>query len=171
MKRLIGVIFTIFLSFTLNFTVGAQENNMMPGLPGMPGFPNMPGMPGFSDMGHNMCFKIADLDIDEVPEIVMLTGNTIVIMDNAGNVIFAKTVEGLDNDHFMGNSEKKDIRPLHMGGIGGMGRLDVADIDLDFDQLPEIIILDSEKLIVLDNTGEPKSIIPLPEIVVIQEEN
>jgi len=174
MRKFIGIVFTILLSFFLIFTVDAQESNMMPGRPVMPGIPGMPGLPGFpfpSNVGHNMCFKIADLDLDEVPEIVFLIDKTIIVTDNKGNLLFEKTVEGIEDDFIMSNLEEKHINPRHMDGMSGSGRLEVADIDLEFDGLPEIIILDSEKLIVLDNTGELKFTIPIPEIVVMQNED
>lgn len=175
MRKFIGIVFTILLSFLLSFTVDAQEINMMPGRPGMPGNPGMPGIPDLpflpSNVGHNISFKIADLDLDEVPEIVFLIDKTIIVTDNKGNLLFEKTVEGIEDDFIMSNLEEKHINPRHMDGMSGSGRLEVADINLEFDRLPEIIILDSEKLIVLDNTGELKFTIPIPEIVVMQNKN
>ena len=68
-----------------------------------------------------------------------------------------------------GDSREETLNPQHRGSMPfmgfGMTCIKVADIDTDL--IPEIIILDIEKFIVMDNKGEPKSTIPLPDVVVL----
>ncbi len=77
-------------------------------------------MGGIGRMGQ---FVIADLDNDNVPEIItIVSGRTLVIMDNEGNVISSKllpTIPGLTNERITASG------------------LQVAD--LDGDNIPEIV--------------------------------
>jgi archaellum component FlaG (FlaF/FlaG flagellin family) len=113
---------------------------------------DMPGL--FHNEHHGGNFKISDLTGDDIPEIIILKNETLTILDNAGNPSFSKTVEGIDDRH-----EGWMFMPGHNHQNGEVG-LDVAD--MDGDGIPEIVILDTQKLIVLDNEGNPKTNIPLP---------
>jgi hypothetical protein len=157
---------SVYAGGMMGMTGGYQEGNMMGNNWKMPwdndnstnsNFPNMPWN-GYGIFYHPGTFKIADLDLDETPEIILLQNETLIIMDNQGNILLTKEIEGIKDHH--------DVYYQHMGSSWGMNnsmnRLDVAD--LDGDQLPEIVIMDIEKLIVLNNMGEPKFIIPLPEL-------
>lgn len=168
MKKPSAVFSLISIITLLTVTVNAAENNTIPEHPGMPGFPGFPDFPSTS--GFNSCFKIADLDVDGIPEIILLKDEALIVMDNKGNVLFSKIIEGINDDLIMNNPETEDnhLKPQHVRGMFGSVRLDVADLDMEADQFPEIVILDSEKLLVLDNTGKLKFTIPLPEIVIIQ---
>ncbi len=77
-------------------------------------------MGGIGRMGQ---FVIADLDNDNVPEIItIVSGRTLVIMDNEGNVISSKllpTIPGLTNERITASG------------------LQVAD--MDGDNIPEIV--------------------------------
>lgn len=166
-----SIIFSLILIITvLALTVNAKESSMMPGNPGNPD--------DLSDniVHHRSNFKVTDLDFDDVPEIIFLENETLIVMDNQGEVIFTKEVEGIednhdgDHHHDFDNPDEDVIKSQHMGRFpisdsghfNGVISLDVADIDMD--QIPEIIILDSEKLIILDNNGDQKLTIPIPEV-------
>jgi hypothetical protein len=58
----------------------------------------------------------------------------------------------MDWEHFMGEGH-------HNGGVG----FEVANLDISDPEL-EIVIMDEEKLIVLDNNGDQKFTILLPEV-------
>ncbi len=171
MKRL-SIVFGLILSIALlTLIVNATEGNMMPGHHGFPGDDVVDG-----NKNHHSNFKVADLDADNVPEIVLLKDETLIVMDNEGAVIFTKEVEGIEDDHDGGHHDVFDVAgnevtKLQHGGLfpvetsahhNGSVSLEIADIDID--GFPEIIILDSEKFIVLDNSGTQKMTIPIPEI-------
>lgn len=63
----------------------------------------LPDAPFSSNVGHNMCFRIADLDLDEVPEIVFLIDKTIIVTDNKGNLLLEKAIERNEDDFIMSN--------------------------------------------------------------------
>jgi len=184
MKRLICITTTLLFSFALVFTAVAAGNGSRsvqhmsgpghhgPWFPGPwnppepnPGDPDQPG-PGDTDQpnpwegghyGHNHGnIKIADLYLDGEPEIVLLEDETLTVMDNQGEVLFTKTVEGVEDHHNGGWW----MMPGYGNRHNGMVTLEVTDFDGD--GIPEIIILDAEKLIVLDNNGDPKTTITLP---------
>ncbi len=171
--KTLSVVFSLILSITLlTLPVNATEGNMMPGHPGFPD----DGFVDDNDRNHHSNFKVADLDADNVPEIVLLKDETLIVMDNEGTVIFTEGVEGIEDDHDGGHHHVFDVAgnevtKLQHGGLfpvetsahhNGSVSLEIADIDMD--GFPEIIILDSEKFIVLDNSGTLKLTIPIPEI-------
>lgn len=77
-------------------------------------------MGGSSRMGQ---FEIADLDNDKVPEIVtIVSGRTLVIMDNEGNVISSKplpAIPGLTNERVM-------VSGLEVEDMDGDGTLEIV---------------------------------------------
>lgn len=168
MKMLMRIIFFLGLSFVLTLMVSAIDGDRK----GMAAsrMPGMPGMPGFHfDIAFSRTFDVADIDLDSIPEIVILVDDILIVMDNHGTVLFTKEVDGIGGtSSSFGDSREKTLNPQHEGTMPfmkfGMVCLKVADIDIDL--IPEIIILDIEKFIVLDNKGEPKSTIPLPDVVV-----
>lgn len=96
-------------------------------------------------VGGHRSFKVADVNLDQVNEIILLQGNTLTVMDNTGETLFTKTVNGVYTYSSMS---------------GGSGTLEVAN--LDDDAYPEIIIGTYSQLIVLDHNGDPKTTITLP---------
>jgi hypothetical protein len=104
-----SIIITLLFTFAIVLSAKAMEKDMMPG---MPGFPDSPNFGDFDDDHHHSNFKIADLDGDDVPEIVILEGETLIIMDNQGNIFSIKTVEGIedhhDDHHFYGENQRKN---------------------------------------------------------------
>jgi hypothetical protein len=171
MQKLTSFIISLIVSFSFAFPVSAMESKMMHG-PGMPWFDDLPEFFDIFGGHHHGSFKIADLDLDDEPEIIILEDETLSVLDNKGNVLFTKTVEGIvdNHHHMMRNSKKDSFKTLHMGEELGFGfnhhnggvNFEVAN--LDDDQNPEIIILDAEKLIVLDHNGDQEFTITLPEI-------
>ncbi len=170
MKRLMSITITLLFVFTLVFVAQVAETQAQPhmGDDHMNDSPwddddhmndspwdDMPGL--FHNGHHGGNFKIADLTGDDVPEIIILKDQTLTILDNEGNLSHSKTVEGIDDHH-----EGWMFMPGHDHQNGEVG-LDVAD--LDNDGIPEILILDTENLIVLDNEGNPKNTIPLSWVV------
>ncbi len=125
---------------------------------------------------HHGNFKVADLYLDGESEIVLLEGDELIVMDNQGEILFTKTVEGInghpgdddDHHHHMVNSEGNTIATKHnrwrdwQGHDHHNGGVSLEVANLDDDQDPEIIIKDAEKLIVLDNEGNQKYTITLP---------
>ncbi len=159
MKRVMSIMITLLFGFTLIFSAIAAEDtiNNTRHMPGDDHHHWPPWDPNSLESGHHSGnFKIADLlDDEDGPEILLLTGETLTFMNNKGEVVLTKEVEGIEDHHgewwFM---------PGHGHGNGEVG-LEIAD--LDDDGTSEIIILDTVKLIILDNTGEPKgSPITLP---------
>ena len=177
MKRLMSITITLLFVFTLVFTAhiaGTQaqpnmgdDDHHMPGPwnpsnPGYPGQPN-PENPGPSNPWygghyghHHENIKIADLYLDSDPEIIILEDGMITVMHNEGEVLFTRTVEGIEDHHNGGSWMVPGYGNRHNGGV----TLEVTDFDGD--GIPEIIILDTEKLIVLDNNGDHKTTITLP---------
>ena len=88
MKMLMSIIFVLGLSFVLTLTVSAIEGDRKDmaasQMPGMPGFPGMPGI------AFSRTFDVADLDLDSIPEIVILVDGILIVMDNQGTVLFTK---------------------------------------------------------------------------------
>lgn len=170
MKRLSVVLSLILGISLLTLTVNARESKMMPGHPGLPD--DIVENSG----DHHRNFKVGDLDADNVPEIIVLVDETLIVMDNQGEVIFTKEVDGIEDNHdgdhhHVFDVAENEVTKLQHSGVfpvqgnshhTGSVSLEIADIDMDGFQ--EIIILDSEKLIVLDNSGNPKLTIPIPEI-------
>jgi len=114
------------------------RTNMMDGR-GMGG-----GMMGGSGMMNLL--KAADLNGDNIPEIVTISNSAyLVILDNAGNVLISKLLPPVPAQWFQ-------IAPRASG-------LDVAD--LDGDDVPEIITeyrgYYATYLVILDNQGNLKS--------------
>ncbi len=151
MKRVMSIMITLLFGFTLIFSAIAAEdtNKTARHMPGDGHHHWPPGDSGLGESGHHSGnFKIADLLGDDEPEILLLKGATLTFMDNTGEVLLTKEVVGIEDHHgewwFM---------PGHGHGNGEVG-LEIAD--LDGDGTPEIIILDTEKLIILDNNGDPK---------------
>jgi hypothetical protein len=179
MKLLKGILITALLYSASVFSGNAVATAQMGG-------PGHMGYPGYNNGNGN--FKVADLDLDGVNEIILFEGSVLIVMDNKGNVLFSKTVnltgyypyENRDNGNRM--PRKTDSCPgyddyyddddldddddynyddyyYHMGGSG----FDVAN--LDEDKNPEIIIMDYNSLLVLDNNGNKKYTIELPLVV------
>ena len=176
MKRLMSITITLLFVFTLVFTAhiaGTQaqpnmgdDDHHMPGPwnpsnPGYPGQPN-PENPGPSNPWygghyghHHENIKIADLYLDSDPEIIILEDGMITVMHNEGEVLFTKTVVGMESG-YQGGEMMPGYGNYHNGGV----TLEVTDFDGD--RIPEIIILDTEKITVLDNNGDHKTTITLP---------
>ena len=109
MKRLMSITITLLFVFTLVFTAHAAETQAQPNMDD-PGDYHMHDpwddddddddhhMPGpWDNRHHNGNFKIADLTGDDVPEIIILKDETLTVSDNEGDVLFTKTVEGIDD--------------------------------------------------------------------------
>ena len=171
MKLLKGILITALLYSASVFSGNAVATAQMGG----------PGHMGYSGYSNGN-FKVADLDLDGVNEIILLEGSILIVMDNKGNVLFTKTVnltgyypsESRNNGNRMARKFKScpgyddfdddddvdnDDYYYHMGGSG----FDVAN--LDDDKNPEIIIMDYNSLLVLDNNGYKKYTIELPLVV------
>jgi hypothetical protein len=157
MKWLISIMITLLFCFALTFTANATENDV-PSIPLHHHWDDGDDDHHHSSLDgghHSGNFKVADLlDDEEGPEIILLKDATLTFMDSEGKVLLTKTVEGIEDNHggwwFM---------PGHAHGNGEVG-LEIDD--LDEDGVPEIIILDTEKLIILNNNGDPKTTITLP---------
>ena len=186
MKRLMSITITLLFSFAFVFAAIAAGNGSgsvqymtgpghhgpwyppepnpgdpsQPG-PGYPGQPNPenPGQfnPGYGGhYGHNHeNIKIADLYLDGDPEIIILEDGMITVMHNEGEVLFTKTAVGIESG-YQGGEMMPGYGNYHNGGV----TLEVTDFDGD--RIPEIIILDTEKITVLDNNGDHKTTITLP---------
>lgn len=164
-KRLITIMITLLFGFALVLPVNATDNNITSLRLTTPNYRHhpMPWPPWDDDnddedpwggMHHGGIFKVADLTGDDVSEIVLLEDETLTVMNNKGDVLFTKTIDIIEDHH--GGWWSMPMFDNHNHEVG----LDVSNLDDDLD--PEIIILDAEKLIVLDNEGNLKYTIALP---------
>jgi hypothetical protein len=140
------MLITIIVSF-----VGGAESQMMP-RPG-PGYGGGGGMGGGmmgGGMGMNQ-FRVADLDGDNVPEIVQIfSGSYLVIMDTEGNVISSNPLPVLPTQ-----TNQYSVRA---------SGLDVADIDNngDLEIITEYRGFPGGYLVILDQQGNLESYKQLP---------
>ena len=104
------------------------------------------GMPGGGMMSQ---YKAADLNGDDVPEIVYIARSYLVILDNTGKVKTSKLLPAIPG---------VNTQPVQATSI------EIAD--LDGDQIPEIITqywsYNAYYLVILDNQGNYKSSQKLP---------
>ena len=170
MKRLITIMITLLFGFALVLPVNATESDTTsvtlhrdgpeqhrycPGPPWDDNDDDEDPYPGPWGNGHHSgIFKVADLTGDDVSEIVLLEDETLTVINNEGDVLFTKTIDIIEDHHGGWWSMPMFGNHNHKAG------LDVSNLDVDLD--PEIIILDAEKLIVLDNEGNLKYTIALP---------
>jgi len=167
MKRLITIMITLLFSFALVLPVNATESDITSLQLTTPNYRHhpMPWPPWDDDNDdedpypwggrhHGGIFKVADLTGDDVSEIILLEDETLTVMNNEGDVLFTKTIDIIEDHH--GGWWSTPMFGNHNHEVG----LDVSNLDDDLD--PEIIILDAEKLIVLDNEGNLKYTIALP---------
>jgi len=104
------------------------------------------GMPGGGMMSQ---YKAADLNGDDVPEIVYIARSYLVILDNTGKLKTSKLLPAIPG---------VNTQPVQATSI------EIAD--LDGDQIPEIITqywgYNAYYLVILDNQGNYKSSQKLP---------
>ena len=115
-------------------------------------------------------FRLADMTGDGIPEIVTMMNNVIVMMNGTGDVIAEREVEGIaevaDSLKYMRRfMAHYDDESWHRGAT--MAVLDVAD--MDGDGMPEIVVMDLEKIMVFDNTIEMLYTTPLPWMRTLQQ--
>ena len=144
---------TAFLTLALMLAIlpcawSAEVNRMMGGGPGGGGGNGMMGGGGMMSQ-----FKAADLDGDNIPEIVSIAGGSyLLILDNTGTVKTSKLLPTIPGQTLQ--------------WIVNASGIDVAD--LDGDKIPEIITqyrgFNGAYLVILDNQGNYKSSQKLPYI-------
>jgi hypothetical protein len=125
-------------------------------------------------------FKIADLNLDGQPEIVLADSRNLYVLDKDGNILTSKLLSDIYNsDNGSGTNTTTSIYGkgggmmgggnggnwgggMMGGGIMGGGSIQIEIANMDETPNPEIVVRYSNKLLVLDENLELKNTITLP---------
>ena len=125
-------------------------------------------------------FKIADLNLDGQPEIVLADGRSLYVLDKDGNILTSKSFSEIYNsDNGSGTNTTTSISGMGGGMMGGNpggnwgggmmgwgrmggGSMQIEIANMDETPNPEIVLRYSNKLLVLDENLELKKTITLP---------
>jgi hypothetical protein len=126
-------------------------------------------------------FKIADLNLDGQPEIVLDDSRNLYVLDKDGNILTSKSFSEIYNsDNGSGTNTTTSIYGMGGGMMGGRnprgnlgggmmggGRMGGGSIQIEIANMdetpnPEIVVRYFNKLLILDETLELKNTITLP---------
>ena len=125
-------------------------------------------------------FKIADLNLDGQPEIVLADGRSLYVLDKDGNILTSKSFSEIYNsDNGSDTNTTTSIYGMGGGMMGGNpggnwgggmmgwgrmggGSMQIEIANMDETPNPEIVLRYSNKLLVLDENLELKKTITLP---------
>ena len=102
-------------------------------------------------------FKIADLNLDGQPEIVLADSRNLYVLDQDGKILTSKSLSEIYNSD--NGSGANTTTTIH--GMGG-GSIQIEIANMDDTPNPEIVVRYFNKLLVLDENLELKKTITLP---------